>query len=141
MKKKVLLCLCVSMFVLLFTGCETLFGFNTDENNETQIKGWTSDGQNTITKSIFDEDGFDYFGFDVYKVHYKTKTELDEQGNNREFYKYDYSKYKPYKIYYTKKSTSIPSTSGSLPKIMHTGPRGGQYYINSKGNKVYKKRK
>lgn len=26
-------------------------------------------------------------------------------------------------------------------QIWHTGPRGGQYYINSKGNKVYKKKR
>lgn len=44
----------------------------------------------------------------------------------------------------TQQSTSTGSSysgysSGS--HVWHTGPRGGQYYINSKGNKVYRKRK
>ena len=38
------------------------------------------------------------------------------------------------------KSTSSPSSSSST-HTYQTGPRGGQYYINSKGNKVYKKKK
>lgn len=42
------------------------------------------------------------------------------------------------------KSSSEP-TSVSAPvstgRVIHTGPRGGRYYINSKGNKVYIKRK
>lgn len=47
------------------------------------------------------------------------------------------------------KLKSIPSTdalessssSFSSGRVWYTGPRGGQYYINSKGNKVYRKRK
>ena len=37
-------------------------------------------------------------------------------------------------------STSPSSTSYDSGRVWHIGPRGGQYYINSKGNKVYKKR-
>lgn len=37
-----------------------------------------------------------------------------------------------------KNSSSSSYNSGH---VWHTGPRGGQYYINSKGNKVYRKRK
>lgn len=37
-------------------------------------------------------------------------------------------------------STSSSSTSYDSGRVWHIGPRGGQYYINSKGNKVYKKR-
>ena len=40
--------------------------------------------------------------------------------------------------YQSKTSSSSYYNSGH---IWHTGPRGGQYYINSKGNKVYRKRK
>lgn len=35
---------------------------------------------------------------------------------------------------------SKKADSYSSDKIYHTGPRGGQYYINSKGKKVYKKK-
>lgn len=45
-------------------------------------------------------------------------------------------------------STSSSSTTSSYPKApssttrtIYTGPRGGQYYYNSKGNKVYIKKK
>ena len=35
---------------------------------------------------------------------------------------------------------SKPESNYTSGRVWHTGPRGGQYYINSKGNKVYKKR-
>lgn len=35
--------------------------------------------------------------------------------------------------------TKASSSSGSPGRTIHTGPRGGKYYINSKGNKVYVK--
>lgn len=38
-------------------------------------------------------------------------------------------------------STSTTSTSYDSGRVWYTGPRGGQYYINSKGNKVYRKNK
>lgn len=39
-------------------------------------------------------------------------------------------------------TVSKPATSGTYNgKQIHTGPRGGQYYINSNGNKTYIKRK
>lgn len=38
------------------------------------------------------------------------------------------------------KSTSVSNSSNSS-RTIHTGPRGGKYYINSKGNKVYVKKK
>ena len=43
------------------------------------------------------------------------------------------------------KSTSVSSTNSSSPsysgRTIQTGPRGGQYYINSHGNKTYIKKK
>lgn len=44
----------------------------------------------------------------------------------------------------TAKSSQRPSsskTSGDSGRVWHTGPRGGEYYYNSKGNKVYRKKK
>ena len=35
----------------------------------------------------------------------------------------------------------ITPTAGSAGKVIHTGPRGGKYYINSKGKKTYIKKK
>lgn len=40
----------------------------------------------------------------------------------------------------TSKSSTLNSSSNST-RVLQTGPRGGQYYINSKGNKVYVKKK
>lgn len=37
-------------------------------------------------------------------------------------------------------SESKPKSSYNSGHVWQTGPRGGQYYINSKGNKVYKRR-
>lgn len=39
-----------------------------------------------------------------------------------------------------KSSYERTGTSSGSGHIYQTGPRGGQYYINSKGNKVYKKK-
>lgn len=36
-----------------------------------------------------------------------------------------------------KTTTNSPTSTPS--RVIHTGPRGGRYYINSKGNKVYVK--
>ncbi|RXQ87826.1 SH3 domain-containing protein [Ancylomarina salipaludis] len=44
---------------------------------------------------------------------------------------------KPFKT----KNTKSYSTGGSSYRTIHTGPRGGRYYINSNGNKTYIKRK
>jgi colicin import membrane protein len=38
-------------------------------------------------------------------------------------------------------TTSSGSSTSSSGRTIYTGPRGGQYYINSKGNKVYIKHK
>ncbi len=38
-----------------------------------------------------------------------------------------------------KVSGSSTSGSSGAGRVIHTGPRGGKYYINSKGNKVYVK--
>jgi len=46
--------------------------------------------------------------------------------------------------YKTGSQTSLKlaaSTSSSSGRVIHTGPRGGKYYINSKGKKVYVKKK
>lgn len=37
-------------------------------------------------------------------------------------------------------NTGSRSSSYKQTRVWYTGPRGGQYYINSNGNKVYKKR-
>lgn len=42
---------------------------------------------------------------------------------------------------HTEKLKNLSSPSYNSGHVWHTGPRGGQYYINSKGNKVYRKRK
>lgn len=34
---------------------------------------------------------------------------------------------------------TVPRSGSSNQHVIHTGPRGGRYYINSKGNKVYVK--
>lgn len=49
----------------------------------------------------------------------------------------------PTSSYYTNptySSPSTPSTSSTSSKVIQTGPRGGQYYINSNGNKTYVKK-
>lgn len=52
------------------------------------------------------------------------------------------STYEPNKTTTTKATTSAtPATKQPETRVIQTGPRGGQYYINSKGNKVYVKRK
>ena len=38
-------------------------------------------------------------------------------------------------------STESTSSSTSSDRTIYTGPRGGKYYINSKGNKTYIKKK
>jgi len=42
---------------------------------------------------------------------------------------------------YNKTTTQEKSSSYTGDKTIYTGPRGGQYYYNSKGNKVYIKKK
>lgn len=42
---------------------------------------------------------------------------------------------------HTEKLKNLSSPSYNSGHNWHTGPRGGQYYINSKGNKIYRKRK
>lgn len=42
----------------------------------------------------------------------------------------------------TEKSTSTEKNSvGETDRTIHTGPRGGQYYINKNGKKVYLRKK
>lgn len=41
----------------------------------------------------------------------------------------------------TKSTTSTSSSTTSTGKTIYTGPRGGKYYINSSGKKVYVKKK
>lgn len=41
---------------------------------------------------------------------------------------------------YTMPRYSIPSSYGVPSRTIYTGPRGGQYYINSNGNKTYRRR-
>lgn len=41
---------------------------------------------------------------------------------------------------YVSPSYSYPSSSSSTTRTIHTGSRGGRYYINSNGNKTYVKR-
>lgn len=52
-----------------------------------------------------------------------------------------YSTYPKYNSTSTYKSTNMYSTpSNTTDKTICTGPRGGQYYINSNGNKTYIKK-
>jgi len=49
---------------------------------------------------------------------------------------------KPVKIKSTSHTSSTKNySSGSTSRTIHTGPRGGNYYINKNGNKTYVKRK
>ncbi len=41
---------------------------------------------------------------------------------------------------YSSSSTYTPGSSTSTGRVIQTGPRGGQYYINGNGNKVYVKK-
>ena len=45
-----------------------------------------------------------------------------------------------YKSYSPSSSSSSSSNSGGGGRTMHTGSRGGSYYINSNGNKSYSKK-
>lgn len=56
------------------------------------------------------------------------------------------STYEPYNVLSTKSSSSSTYKATSSPssasgRTLITGPRGGTYYINSKGNKTYVKKK
>ena len=140
MRKRTLLFYLTCLFAFSLFSCATLRELQTGE-----VEAWQANGVNAITHALYDEDGFDYFGFNADKIHYKTKAKTDELGNSREFYQSDYSKHKPYKMYYKKRtyapkiaSTPEPPTSS---RVIHTGPRGGKYYINSKGKKVYQRKK
>ncbi|HLO45820.1 MAG TPA: hypothetical protein VK175_15885 [Leadbetterella sp.] len=64
-----------------------------------------------------------------------SKTSNQSSSENKNLYVQPYSS-TSIKSYYP--STSRESSSG---KTIHTGPRGGRYYINSNGNKTYVKRK
>ena len=91
---------------------------------------------------------------DLYK---NTRLLSSNKINRRKFLKikYDYSigsyqaRFKPFAITPAYKTTSQPVSSPNLDwkstptngAPIHTGPRGGKYYINSHGNKSYIKRK
>lgn len=112
----------------VFTGCATL-------KTGDEIEGWQTDGINAITQTFYDPYGYDYFGFDKNKIHYKTKKMEDLYGKTRCFYAKQYAQYEPYrKIYKQKKEVENLHT-------VYTGPRGGKYYINSKGKKTYIRKK
>jgi hypothetical protein len=131
MYHKILIVLSISLISLMF-GCAS-FGYITEK---TEVYGWNNDGINVITYSKYDSSGFDYFGFNEKQINYRTKKHTDVLGNTRSFYGEKYSEYKPYKeIYIRKEQKQIPRTEST--KVIQTGPRGGKYYINSKGNKVY----
>lgn len=76
----------------------------------------------------------------------KTAGERKSTSNSYNYSNTTYNTTNPVKTYSTPTSTySIPQTtfnynSGSS-KTIYTGSRGGQYYINSNGNKTYIKRK
>jgi len=68
------------------------------------------------------------------KGHYKTQTNSTNHDNfstkgNTNFYT-GTTGTKP-------KDYTPQATNYGTGKTIHTGPRGGQYYINSKGNKTY----
>lgn len=66
----------------------------------------------------------------------KTAAERSRRSNST------YSGYSGYSSSstYTPSSTFRPSTSTGTGRVIQTGPRGGQYYINGSGNKVYVKK-
>ena len=60
-------------------------------------------------------------------------------NGNKTYIKSNSSKTKSYNYSYQKHSYSTTPSYNSN-KIIHTGSRGGKYYINSKGNKTYIKK-
>lgn len=52
----------------------------------------------------------------------------------------NYSYLTPTPTYYSSTSSSTSSSSSSTSRNIQTGPRGGQFYINSNGNKTYIKK-
>jgi hypothetical protein len=71
---------------------------------------------------------------------HKAKT-ANEKTDNSINSTYVAPKYKSTSTYKGKESYSAPSYSNTSNKTFYSGLRGGQYYINSNGNKSYVKKK
>lgn len=79
------------------------------------------------------------------KEQHATKTAKERANNSNS----TYSGYSTYKVNSTSSSTPVYKSNNTFSnsggtykgKTIHTGPKGGQYYINSKGNKTYIKKK
>ena len=73
-----------------------------------------------------------------YKVYDNLYNDLDKDGVSGYF---DYNDRNPYKQYssYPSYTPPAPSYTPNDFKTIYTGPRGGQYYYNNSGNKVYVK--
>lgn len=71
---------------------------------------------------------------------HKQKT-AKERAENSTSSTYKPSTYKSTSTYKSSNSYSAPSYSSGSSKTIQTGPKGGQYYINSNGNKTYVKKK
>jgi hypothetical protein len=74
------------------------------------------------------------------KGQHKSKT-ANERSRNSVNSKYITPSYKSSSTYKRSNSYSAPSYSNGSGKNIYTGPKGGQYYINSNGNKTYVKKK
>jgi len=70
---------------------------------------------------------------------HKRKTASEKSDNTSSTYRP--STYKSSSTYRNSNSYSKPSYSNTPSRNMQTGSRGGQYYINSSGNKTYIKKK
>lgn len=73
-------------------------------------------------------------------VQHKSKT-ANERSRNSINSTYVTPSYKSNSTYKKSNSFSTPSYSNSSGKTIYTGPKRGQYYINSNGNKTYIKKR
>jgi hypothetical protein len=71
---------------------------------------------------------------------HKRKT-ASERASNSINSTYQVPSYNSSSTYKNLNNYSTPSYSTGSGRTIHTGPRGGQYYINSNGNKTYVKKK
>lgn len=71
---------------------------------------------------------------------HKIKT-ANEKSNNTTNSTFTYPSYNSNSTYKSSNIYSTPSYNYNSGKTIYTGSRGGQYYINSNGNKTYIKKK
>jgi hypothetical protein len=101
----------------------TIANYSRTENGKIIYKG-TSGGEY-------------YLGDSGNKVYVKNSTPKSTSSN---YYSNSSSSSSPTSSSYSNSTYSTPSSSTSTSRDIQTGPRGGQYYINSNGNKTYIKK-